>query len=394
MSARDRDGGRHLWLLGVLLSTMTVCTLMQFVLAVLAPYITAEFDLSRTRYGSAASVLFLGAVLVSLLAGRLVDGFGAIRLLRALYVAAAGAFLLLSVTPSWTGVVLAALVMGVPLGLGNPVTNVLVVTRVPAPLRGTATGVKQAGVQVGALTLGLALPPVATAFGWRTAGGLLAAAAVLGLVAVRPLRDEGRRAPATGGAVRTGRRTRPRLSHPALTAYAVLAGVAASSVNAFLPLFAFEELGLAPQQAGWIVALLGLLGATSRVIVGMLGEQLPRLWLWLAGLAYAGAAAILLLFPALDRPGLVWVAAVAFGGTAPAWQSAAMLALMRGGDPAGRSAGVVIGGFLLGMVAGPLAFGRLTDHTQGYTAGWWLVAGTLVAAGTLAAAAAAVRARA
>ncbi|MBB5788997.1 MFS transporter [Jiangella mangrovi] len=388
---RGRDGGspHSVWLLGVLLSAMTVCTLMQFVLAVLAPFITAEFDLSRTRYGSAASVLFLGAVVVSLLAGRLVDRFGAVVLLRALYAAAVGAFVLLAVTPGWAGVMLAALIMGVPLGLGNPVTNVVVVHRVPAALRGTATGLKQAGVQVGALLVGLTLPTVAAAYGWRAAGGLLAVVAAAGLAVALPLRGPlGAR-----GAERSARRPRLSVPHPALTVYAVLAGVAASAVNAFLPLFAFEELGMPAQRAGVIVALLGLLGATSRVTVGVLGDRLPRFWLWLAGLAFAGAAATLALIPAMDRPGLVWAAVAGFGATAPGWQSAAMLGLMRDGDRDGRSAGVVIGGFLLGMVAGPLAFGRLTDHTGSYAAGWCLVAAALLVSGVLAAVSA-VRTRA
>lgn len=142
--------------------------------------------------------------------------------------------------------------------------------------------------------------------------------------------------------------------------------MATSAVNAFLPHFAFEELDLPAQRAGRIVALLGLLGAVSRVTVGVLGDSAPRMWRWLCGLAFAGAASTSLLFPALDRPGLVWA-----------------------GDRDGRSTGVVIGGFLLGMVAGPLAFGRLTDHL-GYAARWWLVIAALVVAGSLAAAAAVV----
>lgn len=39
--------------------------------------------------------------------------------------------------------------MGFPLGLGNPVTNQLIVTWVDRTVQGTATGVKQSGVQVG-----------------------------------------------------------------------------------------------------------------------------------------------------------------------------------------------------------------------------------------------------
>lgn len=393
MTARGRDGAApsKVWLLGVLLSAMTVCTLMQFVLAALAPYITAEFDLSRTRYGAAASVLFLGAVVVSLLAGRLIGRWGAVALLRLLYVTAVVAFMLVAVAPGWLGVMLAALLMGLPLGLGNPVTNVLVVTRVPTYLRGTATGLKQAGVQVGALLVGLALPPVAAVYGWRTAAGSLAVVAALGLAVALPLRPAAAgRSPAGGRSVPLPRPdpAGPARTPVALVAYAVLAGVATSAVNAFLPLFAYEELGLSAQRAGWIVALLGLLGAASRVTVGVLGERLPRLWLWLAGLAFAGAASTLLLFPAMRSPGLVWAAVAGFAATAPAWQSAAMLALVRDGDRAGRSAGHVIGGFLLGMVAGPLAFGQLTDRTGGYSAGWWLVIVALAAAGTLAAAAA------
>lgn len=374
-----------MWLFGLLLSSMAVSTLMQFVLAVLAPFIISEYSLSRTTYGSAASLLFLCAVAVSLLAGRLVNSWSEAAVVRTLYTAAVLAFVVMAVVPGWIGVLLAAMVMGFPLGIGNPVTNVLIATRVPPESQGTAAGVKQSGVQVGALFVGLCVPPVAAAYGWRTAAAMLAVIALCGLAVTLPLRA-GVEVPAghSGLAERPSAEHRSSALATFLSAYAVLAGVGASAVNAFLPLFAFEVLAVPADRAGLIIALLGMFGATARVLVGVLDDTWWRFEFWLAGLALAGAASLALLFPAMSHPALLWVAVIGFGASTPAWQTTAVLALVRESGAAARSSGLVFGSFLVGMVLGPLSFGWLTDVTGTYVAGWLLVIGAFVVAGALA----------
>src|SRR5690606_35863259 len=128
-------------------------------------------------------------------------------------------------------VLLGAVLMGMPLGLGNPVTNQLIVTRIDSAAQGTATGIKQSGVQVGALFVGLTLPPIAGAYGWRLAMGSVVVVALIGLMLSFPLRRSGAceagRYPPAGSA---------RISPLALclAGYAVLMGYGVSAVNAFL----------------------------------------------------------------------------------------------------------------------------------------------------------------
>lgn len=364
------------WLAGLLLCAMAASALMQFGLAVLAPFITAEFGLSRTQYGSGVSTLFLSGVLVSLLAGRLVGRWGEVRLLRAVFAFALVAFVIMAVAPGWGWVLVAAMLMGIPLGLGNPVTNQLIVTRVDQTVQGTATGVKQSGVQVGALFAGAVVPPVAVAFGWRAGVGVLALVAVVGLLLAVPLRDT----PQPDRFDGDGPPGRPSTLALFLCGYAALMGFAAAAVNAFLPLFAYEELAMSVSRAGQLVAVIGLLGALARVGMGVIGNRIRRFALWLAGLAAVAVAASALLLAASRQPGLVWLVVVGFAVSANAWQVAAMLAVVRQGRDAARSSGIVMGGFIGGMMLGPLTFGVVVDATRSYAAGWGMVVSVFAAA--------------
>jgi len=351
---------------------------MQFGLGVLAPHITAEFSLSRTLYGSAVSAMLLSGLVVSLATGRLVRLWGEIRLLRVLHAVAIAAFAIVALAPGWHWIVAAAVVMGVPVGLGNPVTNQLIITRVEHRRQGTATGIKQSGVQVGALFAGVALPPVAVAFGWRTAIGGLALVAVVGLALAIPLRARADSIDGVGGAGEGAGLTKLALF---LAAYAALMGFGASAVFAFLPLFAYQELAMQTIRAGQLIALIGLLGAISRVLMGIIGNRVSRLEPWLAAMAAASSGGLLLLAAVPERPALLWLTIIGFGIGAAAWQAAAMLAVVR--EHAARSTGVVMSGFLFGMILGPLSFGWVTDRLNSYPAGWTMLAFAFAIAGLL-----------
>lgn len=358
---------------------MASTTVAQFGLGVLAPFVTAEFALSRTHFGSALSLLFLSGLVVSLAAGRVVRRWRETALLRFVCLVVICAFGVLSAAQSWWWVLAAAVVFGIPLGLGNPVTNELIIRRVDRRIQGTATGVKQAGVQIGALTVGAAVPPLAVAFGWRIAAAALALVAVAGLAMSfslgRPTESSG---PRVGGPS-----ARPGSRAWYLGGYATLMGFGTSAVFAFLPLFAHDELGLPANRAGQLVALIGLVGAIARVALGMIGNRVRRLEPWLGALAAVSAGGLLLLVFATSRPGLVWVTAAAFGATAVAWQAPAMLAVVRDHQTAARSTGIVMSGFLTGMIVGPLSFGWLADRAS-YAAGWVMLSGAYAVASMLA----------
>lgn len=372
---------RRAWLSATLLAAMAASSLLQFGLGVLAPFITTEFGLTRTHYGAAVSTLFFSAVLVSLQAGRFVGRWSEVRLLRTLFILALAALTITAVSPAWGWVMVAAAIMGLPLGLGNPVTNQIIATRVQYGAQGTVVGVKQSGVQLGALFAGLVAAPVAVAFGWRTALVVLAAVPMTGFLLSLPLSEmAGRRRAervADGG---DGGRSALELY---LCAYAVLMGFGAAAVNAFLPLFAFEELAIPVGRAGLLVAVIGTIGAVARVAMGMIGNRVQRFDWWLAALATLATGAAVVLLLTTRETTLVWAVAVVFGVSANAWQVAAMLAVVRQVRGTARSSGIVMGGFIGGMMLGPLAFGAIVDTASTHQAGWILVAGAFAAAAML-----------
>lgn len=371
----------HFSLYAVLLITMAASALMQFALGVLAPFITAEFDITRTAFGSATSVLFLSGLVVSLAAARLVERWGEVRLLRALHLAIIAAFLLVALAPSWEWVFVGVVVMGLPLGVGNPVTNALIVHRVDAAVQGTATGIKQSGVQVGALIAGLSAPAVAAATSWRIAAAMLGALAVVGVALSARLNESPLPPEPTSHTPQRHWQLPPLTWY--LTVYAVFMGWGVSAIVAFLPLYAFEDLGMPAHLAGLLTGVIGLLGALSRVAIGVLANTAQQLGRWLIVLAGAAAVSTPLLLAAARLPHLVWIAVIGLGAGAIAWQSPAMITLVRLESQVARSSGLVMAGFFTGMLTGPLAFGRLADETGTYAAGWLAVSAAFVLATVL-----------
>lgn len=359
---------------------MAASTLMQFSLGVLGPYITQEFALTRTTFGTAGSALYLSGLVASLLAGRLVNRWGEVRLTRLVHVIVIAAFLMVAFAPNWAWVLAAAAMMGLPLGIGNPITNVLIVNRVDDAVQGTATGIKQSGVQIGALLAGAVVPPIAAAYSWRPAVGLLGVLAFAGLMLSLPLRQ----APSSGRAELSldGSRKQGRPSSLAafLGVYAALMGCGTSAVISFLPLFAHGELSLPASRAGQLIAVVGLVGAAARVLMGVLGNRISRFEPLLVVLAAVAMGSAGMLVAASSRPYLVWLAVIGLGASAIAWQTPAMLAVVRERRIAAQSSGVVMTGFIGGMMIGPLTFGSLVDATSSYLLGWILVTAAFAAA--------------
>ncbi len=360
---------------------MAASALMQFALGVLAPFITAEFNITRTAFGSATSVLFLSGLVVSLTAARLVERWGDVRLLRVLHAAVITAFLVVALAPSWEWVLVGVVVMGLPLGVGNPVTNALIVHRVDAPVQGTAIGIKQSGVQVGALIAGLSAPALAAATTWRIAAAALSATAFVGLALSARLKESPRPPKPMSHAAERHRHLPPLAWY--LTVYAVFMGWGVSAIVAFLPLYAFEDLGMPAHLAGLLTGAIGFLGALSRVAIGILANTAQRLGRWLIVLAGAAAVSTPLLLAAARLPHLVWIAVIGLGAGAIAWQSPAMLTLVRLENQIARSSGLVMAGFFTGMLTGPLAFGRLADETGTYAVSWLAVTAAFVLATVL-----------
>ena len=266
---------------------------------------------------------------------------------------------------------------GTAVGLGNPATNLLVSAHYPARLIGGIVGVKQSGVQVASLLSGVALVPIASATGWRSAMLVVAVVAAIGFVSCSLLSGdlgESARRAVSGRAAGTTRRLLP---------YAFFMGLGMAAVTTYLVLYAYESVGLTQPEAGGLLALLGASGVVSRIVWSHWSQRHAAVVRPLGTIAVMAAAATALLITAAWLGGWVlWPAAAAMGASAAGWTGVAMLAVMRdaGEGRSGRDAGYVLGAFYCGLLAMPVLFGALVDATGSYVWSWGVTGVCFVAA--------------
>src|SRR5215467_1187541 len=143
----------------------------------LAPYVRETFHLSTFEVGAFPALIFLGAFVISIPAGRLTDRMGAGRALVVSQLWVAAGIAVCAVAES-RGLFLAGIAFaGIGYGAVNPATNVLSTSLVPRTHRALFLSVKQTGVTLGGLVAGAVLPTLADSVGWR--GSLLVPIGVL-----------------------------------------------------------------------------------------------------------------------------------------------------------------------------------------------------------------------
>lgn len=343
-----------------------------FAVSALAPTITADLDLSRAGYGSLVTVMVVTSMLCYVLAGRLVDRGGGRRWLAALFAASAVSCLALGSARSYLWLASGMAFGGLAMAFANPAGNRLVLRHVPRPRQGLVVGVKHAGGQVGAVVAGVALPAGALVLGWR--GVLLAC--VLGPLAGLAL--TARFVPASRPEDRHGDRARARTGAAAgiaglLGLYGFLSSAGNAIVVTYLPLYAFERVGMGATSAGLMLSLVGLLGIAARLTLGWVADRLESTTLPLLVLAMGGSASLgLLLLAERLGPWALVAGAVGYGATGGQWLVVAMLAIVRTVTPGrtGRVSGYVMTSSSVGFMAAPVVFGRSVDVTGSWTPGW------------------------
>jgi len=371
----------------VLVTTMVSTAFQIFVLAVLASTLIEEFALSRFEIGLIGSLNTAVGAVSAPMTGRLTDRIGArLSTMIAQLIVAAG-FAVMALASSTALLIVSAAILGIPQGWGNPSTNALIAERVPPGRRGTVTGVKQSGVQMGIFLAGATLPFLSQQFGWR--GAIWIYVGVFLVLALLPLALPASVEPfdAQAAAAARSQDTKPYNMRAIwlLAAYAFLMGTVGGGVARFLALFAEEEVGLTTATAGWVVAVSGLAGMAARVMAGKLAENRFEPLPLLAGLAAIGAAVLILLMLVLTVGAwMLWPIAVLFAIGHGAWNAVAMLAIIVGVPKAdaGRASGAVMFGFLGGLAIGAPIAGLAIDATNSYQPVW--IAGFVLSAASAA----------
>ena len=156
-----------LWL--ILLVTIAVQVLATFTtlsLAAIAPDVASGLGVAPDLVGFQVSLIYLGAALMSTVAGFQLRRWGPIRVSQAsLMFCAAGAALV--VIPSLALIAVGSLVIGFGYGMTNPAASELLLRLMPAGRRNLIFSIKQTGVPIGGVLAGLTAPSISQSFGWQ-----------------------------------------------------------------------------------------------------------------------------------------------------------------------------------------------------------------------------------
>jgi MFS family permease len=368
----------------VLALGMAAATFAQYVFGVLGSFLIDEFSISRSQLGLLTTSAFVVGALCSPAAGSLVDRLGGRRVFLGSMAVVGLAIVGMAVAPSFALMLVFAGVAGVALCCCNPMTNKLIAAHLRPGERGITMGLKQAGVQIGAFLIGVLVPSLAAAVGWRFALASTIVMPLVAAIAAFSLIERERDLPPQEIGSKTGS-----LEDIVwwVTAYAVLMGAGVATIGTYLPLYAYEQLGFSVGTAGLVIGAMGAIGIPSRVVWGWVGERYGRFALPLALMGIGSAVATVLVIGAgSERSWLLWPAVVLFGATAVTWNVVGMLAIVAEVDTgaAGLASGYVQTGFYSGFVVSPPLFGYLADRTGEYTRGWACVACVFVLATGLA----------
>jgi len=375
---------------------LALLTLAQLVMSMgayawgpLAPFLRAEFDVTRVQIGAIVSVLYLASVVIAIPSGLAVDRWGSRRILVFALVSMGASFVALSATKIFPVFLVIASMTGIGYGMINQISTKGLMLWFTSGGRATAMGIKQTGVTLGGALGAVLLPAVSGMFGWRWAvvitGVLMLAVAVSVVLGYRDSPPEALPASGAPGPDRSGPGWRSLLTGPGskkdlviLAIIGMLLAFSQTSISSFLVLFLEEELGFSIGAAGACLTVFMLAGAVGRVVWGGVSDRffggnrkIPMIILCFSaavcglGLAY------------LSRESAVWFVyclSAVVGFTYMGWNA---LFITMGAEIAGPLLAGSVTGFTLtvawaGIIIGPPLFGAIADN-YGYFWGWILL---------------------
>ena len=356
-------------------------------LGALAPYLRASLHLSTFEVGALPALVFLGALVVSVRAGRLTDRIGAGRALVGGQLGVALGIGVATLAPGRTLFLIGVGIAGLGYGAVNPATNVLSTSLVPRRRRGLFLSVKQTGVTLGGLIAGIALPRLADAIGWREAllvpiGMLLVSA----LVAVWVARREtigwfDLPAQASAGTI-------VHLRVPGLKVTAVFGFVSSGiqlSVAAYLTVFLVDTHHFSRPNAGLALSVAFGAGCVGRVAWGSISDRFFASHATTLVISSGGSLVGLAMISAGVHGVLLWLVIALVGFCSIGWNGVYMALLTdRAGDvKLGQATGRGLMFLYGGVVVLPPLLGALHDTVRSWSTVWAVACGAVLAAMTM-----------
>jgi predicted MFS family arabinose efflux permease len=348
----------------------------------LIPAIQSEFKMTYSQVGLFTGIYGLVAMAMSIPGGLLAKRFGEKRALAGGLLVTAAGLLILSQAANFAGGLIGRTVWII----GYRVSFVCVMTAIaftaPPALKGSAMGILGSFSSLASVIGAPFGTSIGRAFGWRN--GILAfgGMALLGAVVFFSLY---RRSITASGATGhhgpasldpSARKSSSAFRNPMVWSLILLGTINMGGFSAtfFVPSAVRTVFGLPPMQAAYIISTSYVVAIFANLLFGFLCDRFNR-WNMMIGLA-------LILIPAcftMMLPNLpaFWIstALLISLGLCATNQIYALASELTGGKDVAAVMGIAsLGGGVFGYI-GPQMLGYLRDHTGGFTAGWYFVAG-------------------
>jgi MFS family permease len=348
----------------------------------LLPLRVHELGGSRLLVGLAFTVFTVVAAVVSLPAGLLSDRLGRRALVMGSAIIGGASQVGLAVAGSATPILVWQAVAGLAGGAAQAGLYAAVADVIPVHRLGRAIGyltlAMQVGFVVGPALAGVALTYMGLHETLLASAGLFAITVVLSWLGV----PVGRRSGGRWALIGPVRQVASQPGFVAMTVGLLAATMLWGTLQAYLVLFATEQLGLPAAMVGYMVALMALTNGLSRLPAGWLVDRVARPSL----IVVAGVGGFALALAGLPYTSGFWAPTLWLGLTVPLiaiTYIAIGVAFTRMATPRTRGVAMGLYGAVLfaGLGLGPAAFGPVMQ-AHGYTAGFAAaaVAGILGAA--------------
>lgn len=374
---------------GLALSTgaMAATTFGTLSFPAIAPIVRDRFDLSTVEIGMFTALVFLGAMVASVPAGRLTDRLGAPVMLAAAQAGVAVGVACAALAPTRFTFLAGIAIAGLAYGGVNPPTNVLVNDAIPRRHRALFLSLKQTGVPIGALLASIVLPSIAEAVGWRASlllpiGVLLGASALtLGLIRRQAEMLGSAKDSVWGGAGDEEAGPSPGLGPMGFYGF-IMAGVQLSFVG-YLTIYLVDEQSFSATTAGFALGLSFAAGVIGRIVWGTASDRYFASYATSLALAAAGSAVGLLALLTVGGGVGLWLAVVLIGFCGIGWNGVylALVADRATLRTLGRATGSALLFLYAGVVLLPPLFGVLFDLIDSWPGTWLAAVGLTILAG-------------
>lgn len=367
----------------------TMCTLVP---AAIAPELARAFEVPASWIGFQVSLIYLGALAMSLVVGQFVLRLGALRTSQGALALSGIGLALAATSSSMIGFAIGSVLVGFGYGLTNPAAAHLLMRITKPNNRNLIFSLKQSGVPLGAVMAGLAAPSLTLMFGWQAAFLICAAVPMGMMIVLQPLRRswDWDRDPSVRLRQSPIADLRMILRHPILRWFS-LAAFCFSAVQVSLSTFAVtmlvKDLSFGLVEAGIVLSALQVAGGSGRIIWGGVADWFGAGDRVLVGLGLiAAAAGVMTMFL---EPGtsvvIIYGALLLFGFSAIGWNGvflAEVAHLAPKGQIGNATAGALVPTYA-GVLFGPMTFSGLYMLTGQYTAAFGMFAVFSVAGAAL-----------